>query len=160
MREVTGAKADTFRITREPSGRPVVVGLDQAPDVTISHRDGHAVAVAVREGRAGIDLEGVEPRAASFGETWLSASEQALVRGSDVRLAQVWAVKEAVLKALGTGMAIRPQDVIVTALDDPHASVMLHGEARERHQALGGGSLTVRLARRDHEVLALALIAA
>jgi phosphopantetheinyl transferase len=160
VRDVTGASADTFRITREPSGRPVVVGLDEAPDVTISHRDGHAVAVAVREGRAGIDLEAVEPRAASFGETWLSASEQALVRGSDVRLAQVWAVKEAVLKALGTGMAIRPQDVIVTALDDPHASVMLHGEARERHQALGGGSLTIRLARRDHEVLALALIAA
>jgi acyl transferase domain-containing protein/NAD(P)-dependent dehydrogenase (short-subunit alcohol dehydrogenase family)/phosphopantetheinyl transferase len=160
VREVTGAPGDTFRITREPSGRPVVVGLDQAPDVTISHRDGHAVAVAVREGRAGIDLEAVEPRAASFGETWLSASERELVGGSDVRLAQVWAVKEAVLKALGTGMALRPQDVIVTALDDPHASVLLHGDARERHQALGGGSLTIRLARRDHEVLALALIAA
>lgn len=54
-----------------------------------------------------------------------------------------FAAKEAVLKALGTGMALSPRDVQVSELGDRTATVRLVGEAAARHEALGGGRLTI-----------------
>ena len=79
------------------------------PPISIAHRDGQAIAVATPEGRAGVDLEVVESRAPSSREHGFRETERHLCRG-DPRLEEsVWAVKEAVLKVLGTGMRLDPR---------------------------------------------------
>ena len=56
----------------------------------------------------------------------------------------MWSAKEAVLKALGTGLALSPHDVQITAIGPDDASVVLHGAAAALHEELGGGRIAVR----------------
>ena len=104
-------------------------------------------------------LEEVEERHPSFAETWFTPTEQARLVGADA-LTRAWAVKEAVLKALGTGMALSPRDVEVVALRETDAEVRLYGEAAARHAALGGAPLRVRLGTLHGRIVATALFAA
>ncbi len=145
VRELTALPDDAFDVMSHASGAPVVEGPPGVPRVSISHRDGQAVAVAVDRGRPGIDLERVEARAPAFARTWFRPREQALAGGVPERETRLWAIKEATLKALGTGMAISPRDVEVVALGRRRAAVELHDEAADRHRLLGGGALTISL---------------
>ncbi|MFN7143940.1 MAG: SDR family NAD(P)-dependent oxidoreductase, partial [Myxococcota bacterium] len=146
-----------FSVVRAPSGEPVVEGADV--HVTISHLDGEAVAMAVRSARAGIDLEEVEERHTSFAETWFTPAEQARLAGAEA-LTRAWAVKEAVLKALGKGMALSPRDVEVVALRESDAEVRLYGDAAACHAALGGAPLRVRLGALRGRIVATVVFAA
>ena len=159
--DLTGLAPTEFRIENRPSGEPYVVtksGSD-APHVSISHREGQAIAVATRGGRAGIDLELVEARAPSFAETWFRLSEQKMCGGNPRIESQVWAIKEAVLKALGTGLKLDPREVEVLEVANGRASVRLWGEARQRHAALGGGELGVDVEDEQTLVIAVAWLA-
>ena len=69
----------------------------------------------------------------------------------------MWCAKEAVLKALGLGMALHPREVVITRLGGPRVQVSLVGEAQAVWLAAGGGPLVVRLARLDGLVAATAL---
>jgi phosphopantetheinyl transferase len=142
-----------FSVGRLPTGEPVVVGLDGV-HVSISHQDGEAIALAVRGARAGIDIETPAERPASFAETWFHEEERAL------DLTAAWAVKEAVLKVLGLGMALSPRDVLVLSTTPGDVRVRLTGEAAERHRALGGGNLRVRIGALGGRVVATAVLAA
>jgi malonyl CoA-acyl carrier protein transacylase len=136
---LTGRDPLTLRVVRRADGAPVVEAADGAPcAVSIAHRDGVGVAVAVRCGHIGVDLEAVAPRPASFAESWLTPGERALAR-DDASVTLVWAAKEAVLKALGTGLALPATSVEVTAIGPGTLSFALHGPAHDRWQALGGG---------------------
>jgi len=159
--ELTGLQPHQFEISNLESGEPVVVSLDgrPMPKISISHRDGEAIAVATPTGRAGIDLESVESRAASFAETWFRPSEQELCQGDARRESQVWAVKEAVLKVLGTGMRLDPREVEVLDLGEGRANVRLWGAAHARHAALGGGEITIDLEDEQTMVIAVAWMA-
>jgi phosphopantetheine--protein transferase-like protein len=152
-----------FTVVRAASGEPRVEGVADV-HVTISHVDGEAVALAVRGARAGIDLEAVEARHPAFAEEWFTPAEQARFaaapEGSDMALTRAWAVKEAVLKALGTGMALSPRDVEVVALRAADADVRLTGGAALRHEELGGAPLRVRLGTLAARVVATAVFAA
>jgi 4'-phosphopantetheinyl transferase len=157
LTDLLGVKASAIRLDAAPSGEPVVSVSDgQAARVSISHIDGHAVAAATRNGRVGIDLERVVERDPSFAETWLREEERALCVGDPRRETAIWCVKEAVLKALGTGMAIHPRDVVIVVLGDDDAWVELHGEAADRHADLGGAPLRITWSEPSpDEVLAL-----
>lgn len=75
------------------------------------------------------------------------------------RLAKAWAAKEAVSKALGTGirgMAMR--DIQLQRNGDGQPSVALSGGAARRLQALGGGRVHVSLSDEPPLVLAFAVI--
>ena len=113
--ELTGMDPHSFRIDNLSSGEPVVRRDDDGPvpHISIAHRDGQAIAVATPEGRAGVDLEVVESRAPSFARTWFRETERHLCQGDPRLESQVWAVKEAVLKVLGTGMRLDPREVEV-----------------------------------------------
>jgi len=147
LHQLTGVDPSSVRIRRAASGEPLadVPGHPQAR-VSVSHRDGHAVAVAVDIGRIGVDLEGVEPRPASFARTWFDPAEQALVGTDPLRQTIAWCAKEAVLKALGTGMALSPHGVRVTHIDESRVNVELVGDVAGHHHALGGGALVIRWA--------------
>ena len=159
--QLTGMDPQSFRIENRASGEPYAVGADgsEMPHVSISHRDGEAIAVATNRGRAGVDLEVVESRAPSFSETWFRSSEREMCQGDPRRESQVWAIKEAVLKALGTGMQLNPRDVEVMDIANGHAEIRLYDQARQRHAALGGGDLSVDIQDEQTMVIAVAWLA-
>ena len=126
-----------FRIAHLASGAPFLEGLADAPAISISHSDGEGMAIAVTEGRVGIDRERVAVRPPSFTQTWFTAGEQALVGDDAVAITTVWALKEAVLKLLGTGMAITPLRVEICVLRPFTAELRLHGAAAAAAAELG-----------------------
>ena len=159
--QLTGMDPQTFRIENRESGEPYAVTLEgvELPHISISHRDGEAIAVATASGRAGVDLERIEARAPSFAETWFRPSERGMCKGDPLRESQVWAIKESVLKALGTGMQLDPRDVEVLDIANGRADIRLFGEAGQRHAALGGGELSVDVQDEQSMVIAVTWLA-
>ncbi|HEX2021628.1 MAG TPA: SDR family NAD(P)-dependent oxidoreductase, partial [Candidatus Thermoplasmatota archaeon] len=136
----------------------VLRGSDGAPlahgphGLTLSHAGGVAVARvfdAATE-RVGVDVESVEPRSPAFEDEAFSPEERAgFPQGADrpAAVTLAWAAKEAILKALGTGLSL-PLHAVRLRLADGRAEVELTGPAKERFSAIGGESLSVD-ARRD-----------
>lgn len=105
-----------------PDGAPeaYVDGRPTGWSVSLSHRDGSAVAMVAAGGAAGIDLEVVEPRSQAFVEDWLHHEEQAAVsRSPDRDLAVVlrWSAKEAAAKARREGLRLDVRDAVVVPGD-------------------------------------------
>ncbi len=147
-----------FAVDRARSGEPIVGGVEGI-HVTLTHMDGEALAMAVRGARAGIDFEEVVPRSPAFEQDWFTEREAAAFTGDDHAFTAAWAIKEAVLKALGTGMSITPKEVEVVALHAHDARVLLHGLAGRRHKALGGAPIRIRIGEFRGRVVATAVFA-
>lgn len=106
-----------FSVLREgdgPTGRPRVVirGGDVAPEVSISHADGLAVAAAFPH-RVGVDIATIQGQDPSFvretfGEVELASWSEWLDSPgeSPITITTAFAAKEAALKWLGTGLAL------------------------------------------------------
>lgn len=75
-------------------------------------------------------------------------------------LAKRWAAKEAVAKALGTGIgaAVGFHDIEVIAAASGQPQVVLHGGAQQRLQALGGHQCWLSLSDERHYALAFVMI--
>ncbi|HEY0255503.1 MAG TPA: 4'-phosphopantetheinyl transferase superfamily protein, partial [Kofleriaceae bacterium] len=86
-------------VSNAPSGQPLVAKLH----VSVSHKDDRAVAIVDADRAVGIDLERIEPRTESFLAIAFTPAERAHAT-TDAAYARLWAAKEAVAKALGTGM--------------------------------------------------------
>jgi NAD(P)-dependent dehydrogenase (short-subunit alcohol dehydrogenase family)/phosphopantetheinyl transferase/acyl carrier protein len=160
VRALTGMGGDTFSILRTEGGRPAVTCADgrAGPAVTIAHKDGEGFAAAVCLGLPGLDVEDISHRHVSFAASWFTDGERALSRGDARRETQIWAAKEAVLKALGTGMALDPRQVEIVALHPRRAEVKLWGEVAVRRDALGATGLFVSLGTWGERVVAAALL--
>ena len=104
-------------VSNAPSGQPIVDGLA----LSNAHKDGLAVALVAERGAVGVDLEKVEPRAESFIAVAFTERERALGLG-DERVARMWAAKEAVAKARGTGMT-NPKAFEVVAIDGERVQI-------------------------------------
>lgn len=118
--------------------------------------------------RLGVDLVTVDriarvadrqgPR---FWDRILTGPERALC-GQDVRrLAGRFAAKEAVSKALGTGigrLGIGFHDIEIIADDLGAPLVKLHGAARRRFEDLGGQELLISLSHEDTMALAFCVM--
>jgi 4'-phosphopantetheinyl transferase len=96
-----------------PAGKPSL-SLDSLLHFNLSHSEALAVVAVTRVGRLGIDLEKIRPRPRddleSLARAFLSPGERerfrALPAGSKPRaLTECWTLKEAFLKALGTGFS-------------------------------------------------------
>ena len=74
--------------------------------------------------------------------------------------AAMFAAKEAVAKALGTGFArgVEPWVIEVTHGDNGAPGVVLHGEALARLEALGGGRVLLSLTHEGDMAMAFAVI--
>lgn len=74
--------------------------------------------------------------------------------------AAMFAAKEAVAKALGTGFirGIMPWTIEVTHGESGAPGVMLHGAARERLEAIGGGAVHLSLTHEGDTAMAFVII--
>ncbi len=178
--ELAGGR--TFTVARLASGAPVVEGLGEDVRVSISHQEGRAVAIAARGGVGlGVDLETIAARDPAFARTWFTEGEQARWGGDPANATRVWALKEAVLKALGRGMALSPREVEVCELvgsgggvaeeggpssapssrRSRNARLHLHGDVARELAAAGNPEIRAEVADLDDvRVLATVVLAA
>jgi phosphopantetheinyl transferase len=110
-----GGGLGAVEIVTEPRGRPSYrLGMRPARfGLSISHVEPVAVAALARHpGEAiGVDVERVEARGPGFESLLLSPREKTALEGvtgteRSRRVTQIWAVKEAVSKALGIGLRL------------------------------------------------------
>jgi acyl transferase domain-containing protein len=109
-----------IEVRNEPSGRPIVDGVR----VSVSHKDDIAVAIVDDSRDVGIDIERIEPRTGTFAGIAYTDAELALGgrRDRDEWQTRLWAAKEAVGKALGTGVT-DPKKLQVTHADGDRLTI-------------------------------------
>jgi phosphopantetheinyl transferase len=157
-------------IHSDEQGRPIVAGArlagaDPAPVVSLAHAGGHAVALAALGGRVGIDVERVRALPDGFAEIAFGDAERALLRdlpaGALEWTLRCWCAKEAVAKALGSGLVRTPREVAITAIDhgSGRIAVELRGRLAQLHPELTGVPLLVQSHREDDLVVATTLCA-
>ena len=112
-----------IRIWADDSGKPHALGawqdfLATKLDIAISHTNRFVVAVAAANARVGIDAESVERdlseefTAGVFTPEELELAAQAA--NASQAIIKFWCAKEAVSKALGTGIRYSPREIVVT----------------------------------------------
>lgn len=127
------------------------LGITRAPEISLAHSGGGAIAVAAPPGRpAGIDMEplaGVD--VALLTEGGFSAEEIArLGNGPDPGLILAgWCAKEAVAKMGGEGLNGRPKSFVLDRIDAGSATI----------RRPDGRPAEVAIARQDEVIFALAL---
>lgn len=128
--------ADSVAIVPDMRGRPTVDGAADEVVVSLSHTEGRALVALQTGGRVGVDVE--IARAADFFDPMagsiFSDDELATYHGLPSNRRSPWATacwtrKEAVLKAVGTGLAVDPRDVTVGMEIGPR----LDGNAAKLH---------------------------
>jgi len=151
-------------IQNDAAGRPVVSGAWQAnlpsrPEISISHTDGMVVAVAagMEDGaRIGVDTEKIRTPSQDLLDGAFSEAELALLpsgtRESESQRSEwvfrFWCAKEAVGKALGSGVPLDPKQFVLTRADAQSGIVAVRPPA--------GGEVGAATFRRDEHVFAVA----
>ncbi len=131
------------------------------PKITISHCNGKAVAGLSAQGFPGVDVEEVAARDASFAKHCFTDGERDNVGDGDETLTSLWAIKEAVSKALCLGLKIDPREIEVLKLTtEGLAEMTLHGMAKEQMEKLGGESIHAHVEQFGTHVIARAYLKA
>jgi len=127
-----GEKPAELEIGMDRLGRPCC----GARLVSISHSNGWALA-AVKPGTTflGADLEKIEERHPAWYSDYFHPSE--LPKPDPSEGTRLWALKEALMKALGLGLMADPMDIRVTD------KVVFTGKPLERYRELGSPHFTV-----------------
>lgn len=108
-----------WTVANESDGRPYASlgGMRLPGCLSISHREGQAVSAWSSNANIGlgIDLETIEPRTDGFIKDYFTNAEQILTRGRQRErdAVLIWSAKEAMLKALGTGLRLDTRSVEV-----------------------------------------------
>ncbi|HEX4218652.1 MAG TPA: 4'-phosphopantetheinyl transferase superfamily protein [Acidimicrobiales bacterium] len=156
------------RITNDEQGRPLA-SLPQdvtaahpaasALTLSIAHTEWFGAAVVSDTGPIGVDIELLAPgtpRSAGFADIALTPGEQDLRPhgvGPDEWVAVMWTAKEAVAKAIGTGLQGRPRSFEVEAVTDSGGQAQYTLQVRDP----GGGQWTVASDREGECVIAVTL---
>jgi phosphopantetheine--protein transferase-like protein len=108
----------------------------------------------------GIDVELIEERDPSFERGYFTENELAQVEKADNRhalLTAIWAVKEAMLKALGIGARVDLRDLDVLR-EKNDWQVVTKGEALKRAMEIGAGCPEVEVDIEETRVVARVLL--
>lgn len=120
---------------------------------------GHEVGIDL------IDVEDVQGAIDTFGTRYLTRAftpgERHRCGTNSARLAETFAAKEAVMKALAVGDNLGAwQEIEVTRSGGARASVQLSGAAARRAEERGVARLQISLARQRHHAVAIAMLEA
>lgn len=128
-----GAPLASFEIGMDAYGRPAC----GSRLVSISHSNGWALA-AYKPGCAflGADLEQVQERHPAWYRDYFHPSE--LPAPDPSAATRLWAVKEALMKALGLGLMVDPLDIAETP-----GGIKLRGKALARYAEMGSPAFAV-----------------
>ncbi len=150
------------QIWRNESGKPIAIGewskyLTAKLDVAIAHTAQFVIAVAVSNKRVGVDVESVSrDLSAEFMNGVFTADEQDLATQAmnpSQAVIRFWCAKEAVSKALGTGIRYSPREMIVTDYKSDEGTILvrLEGAWADAFKKLRGIDIpvTTRIIR-DH----------
>jgi 4'-phosphopantetheinyl transferase len=101
----------------EPLGKPVIVGVGQDLDVSISHTQGVVACIIGLACRVGVDLERLDrPFSEAIGQQVFTADELAWIgRHGPERSLTLWTLKEAISKAVGLGLSLGFSDLALGA---------------------------------------------
>ena len=133
--ELVHLSYDCFRCGR-PHGRPVVVDPQAAVrwQVSLSHTDDHVMVAATDAGPVGVDAESAAATGFDgFDDVALTSTERTEVEhcrpaAQSRARAIYWTRKEAVLKAAGSGLAVDPTALEVSAPHLPPALTAWHAD--------------------------------
>jgi 4'-phosphopantetheinyl transferase len=122
-----GMAPAAISLQKDERGKPSVLGAGaSAPSFNISHSGGLVALALAPKGRVGIDVEEKRPLvdAERLAQRILTAREAAGFRAlpesaREDALLTAWTRKEAVLKAIGTGIAGSPESIDVHGESDP-----------------------------------------
>ena len=179
LSEVRGRETDVLvlSVKKAESGKPsMVLESEQGPsvswpDLAITHTGGIAEAMLSvdRAVSVGVDREMIEERSAGFARHYFTPEERSLhwptsARSLDEsgRLTAMWAVKEAVSKALGLGLELSTEEIEILSIGGRRGDgawpveVELRGRAREALRTEGGGTLGAVISLIGGEIRAVA----
>jgi acyl transferase domain-containing protein/phosphopantetheinyl transferase len=146
-------------VTHDDLGRPYLKAVDipGLPQVSLAHVDGVAVALAA-DVPVGIDVERVADDRRDILPYVATDAERELIETlaanypEDAWETRLWCAKEAVAKALGTGLQGRPKDFEAIAAEPDGSLLLQHAASQQR--------FVVRSARLDALMLAYTSIQA
>ena len=143
-------------------GKPIALGewsrfLTTKFDIAIAHTAQFVVAIAAAAARVGVDVESINrDLSAEFANGVFTENELALATNASQAartIIRFWCAKEAVSKALGTGIRYSPKEMIVTAFqsDTGKLTMRLTGGWEAAFKAFKGRDIevTTRIMR-DH----------
>jgi len=115
----TGRNNKSVRCLRDLSGRPRVCVDRHAGqlDVSTSHGGGLVGTAISRKGNVGLDLEPTRRIRTHLLDSVCTPSERAAIEDASSQLdteryfAQLWTLKESLLKATGDGLSVDPRDI-------------------------------------------------
>ncbi|RMG21540.1 MAG: SDR family NAD(P)-dependent oxidoreductase [Methanobacteriota archaeon] len=110
-------------IIKNKNGKPGGIFNGMEYPVTKTHSNGVASAMAHPDGGVGLDIERIEPRDPSLIETAFTEDEIKRFKLTPEKhklITQLWSIKEAALKAIGTGLKTSLKDTIVRKLEGEH----------------------------------------
>ncbi|MFC5527614.1 4'-phosphopantetheinyl transferase family protein [Rhodanobacter ginsengisoli] len=154
-----GTGAERVALTMGEHGRPALAfAHDQSLGFNWSHSGSHALIAIGRHVTPGIDVEQVRerPRAVAIAERFFSTGEAAGLAGlppaeRTLAFLELWTAKEAVLKALGRGIAFGLDRLSVAASAGRLTLQLLEGDdvgAWQLHRLDVGPALVAALAWR------------
>jgi 3-oxoacyl-(acyl-carrier-protein) synthase/phosphopantetheinyl transferase/malonyl CoA-acyl carrier protein transacylase len=110
----------SFTIVNDPAGQPQVHSkIANKINVSIAHKNGHAVAYASKEKPVGIDLEEIREKDEGFIDLVLSEEEKSMLELCENKnewITRFWVAKEAYGKSLGVGLKGNPKRYTVTSI--------------------------------------------
>ena len=139
LERVTGSCRGSHRIVTADNGKPVCV---EGPAISIAHSGDTIVCAVVGNGAIGIDIE-TPPRprdARRIAERFFAEEEAAWVaEDPDERFLMLWVIKEAWLKATGSGISggldslqctVMPPDIAARARGNQTANLSIYKRKR------------------------------
>lgn len=131
-KSLSNAQMNEIAIEKNADGSPFVnwKGTILPGSISISHRSGIIAAAwtSCPDFRIGIDLELVEPKAISFIEDYFTNTEIETVLNQELEeqaciSSLIWSAKEAVMKAMHTGLSIDTRQVEIGFFPYDHENV-------------------------------------
>ncbi len=126
LEEMTGEKLPPLEFSYHAYGKPFLPQFPQC-DFSLSHTDG-CVAVAVAQGRVGVDVERVKSAHDALAARFFHPQERQWMAQQDDRARafyEIWTKKEAYLKMCGTGLHTPLQSFSTLCCEEKMQTVQL-----------------------------------